>query len=209
MARKTILITAGATKEPIDPVRFISNASSGKMGYALAGAAMEAGFEVVLIGGDSELPVPKGVEFVKAISAGQMFEAVKKYFSKCDCLIMAAAVSDYTPAKVSSVKIKKTAGPVSIELQPTEDILKWAGGQKGQGQYLVGFALEDVDLKSRAEKKMSDKNLDMIVANSPDAIGADSSSVYIKQKQSDWVEILDSDKPVTAKKIINLIADEF
>ena len=205
MARKTILITAGATKEPIDPVRFISNASSGKMGYALAGAAMEAGFEVVLIGGGSELPVPEGVEFVKAISAGQMFEAVKKHFSKCDCLIMAAAVSDYTPAKVSSVKIKKTAGPVSIELQPTEDILKWAGGQKGDGQYIVGFALEDVDLKSRAEKKMSDKNLDMIVANSPDAIGANSSSVYVKQKQNGWIEILDSDglkKSVKLPKII-------
>ena len=156
------LITAGPTREYIDPVRFISNASSGRMGYALAEAAIEAGHKVTLVTTMSERKIPDGVKAVSVISAANMFEAVKKYFKQCDCLIMAAAVADYTPVKISKTKIKKEKLKISLELEPTVDILKWAGKEKNK-KILVGFALEDKNLRANAEKKLIEKNLDMII----------------------------------------------
>jgi len=203
-----ILITAGGTREYIDPVRFISNASSGRMGYALARAALKAGHKVALISA-SDLQPPVGVDFVSVESAEDMFNAVKKLFPRCDCLIMAAAVADYTPARPSKTKIKRTNKPITIKLKPTSDILKWAGKYKNskfrQRQLVVGFALEDKNIRRNAENKLREKNLDMIVANSPAAIGSDKSDVLIKTASSGWIKIANVDKVVSAGKIIRML----
>ncbi len=204
------LITAGGTREYIDPVRFISNASSGRMGYALARAAVSSGHKVTVIS-TCELQPPVGVEFVGVESACEMFAAVKRYFDKCDCLIMAAAVADYTPVRPAKSKIKKQNKSLSIKLKPTADILKWAGRQRRvtskmvKGQIVVGFALEDKAIRSRAEKKLKEKNLDMIIANSPDAIGSDKSTVQIKTSNGGWIKIENATKTTIAKRIIALL----
>ena len=207
-----ILITAGGTREYIDLVRFISNASSGKMGYALARAALKAGHKVTLITALTSQKPPGAAKLVNVETAAQMFEAVKKHFSRCDCLIMAAAVADYTPAHPAMTKIKKTGKSMTIKLKPTTDILKWAGKHKkvkskkvkSKRQIVVGFALEDKAIRVRAQKKLKDKNLDMIVANSPAAIGADKSNIQIKIPNSSWLKIQNSTKAAIAKKIICL-----
>ena len=200
-----ILITAGGTREYIDPVRFISNASSGKMGYALARTARKAGHKVTLITAPTALKPPGQAKLVKVETAAQMFKAVKKHFKSCNCLIMAAAVADYTPAHPAKTKLKKTGTPITVKLKPTPDILKWAASHKKKTQIVVGFALEDKAIRTRAQKKLKDKNLDMIVANSPAAVGADKSNVQIKFPNSPWLEIQNVTKFVTANKIIRLV----
>jgi len=200
------LITAGGTREYLDPVRFLSNASSGKMGYALARAALKAGHRVTLITAPTTLKPPTGAEIVQVESAAEMFEAVKKHWAKCDCLIMAAAVADYTPAHPSKTKLKKQPTRLTLELKPTPDILKWAGRQKRRDQMLVGFALEDRDLRTNAEHKMREKNLDVIIANTPGAIGADTSTLHIKTIDSDWIEIANTHKTASSRRIIHMIA---
>jgi phosphopantothenoylcysteine decarboxylase/phosphopantothenate--cysteine ligase len=206
-----ILITAGGTREYIDPVRFISNASSGRMGYALARAALKAGHEVTLVTAPTALKTPAGAEIVCVQTAAEMFEAVKEHFPKCDCLIMAAAVSDYTPVRPSKTKLKKQSGRLTLELKPTPDILKWAGRQRRVGnahhkpKVVVGFALEDRDLHANAERKMREKRLDMIVANAPGAIGTEASTVHVKAAGSDWIEIGHTRKARSAYRIIRLV----
>jgi len=203
-----ILITAGGTREYIDPVRFISNASSGRMGYALAKAAIEAGHRVTMITTIEKTNFKFQTSNSKLIivqTAAQMFEAVKKLFEKCDCLIMAAAVADYTPARPAKTKIKKTGKALTIKLKPTADILKWAGKHKKKNQIVVGFALEDKAVRSRAEKKLKEKNLDIIIANTPAAIGTDKSTVQIKTPGSSWSTIENATKVTTAKSIIRLV----
>ncbi len=208
------LITAGGTREYIDPVRFISNASSGKMGYALARAALRAGHEVTLITAPTALKPPAGAAIVQVESAAQMFAAVKGDFPACDTLIMAAAVADYTPARTSKTKIKKDGGlKPTLQLKPTRDILKWAGRHKRRvctahrlRQIVVGFALEDRNLRANAERKMTDKHLDMIVANGPAAIEAERSDVQIKVAGGEWLTLSGMTKAVTARRIIRLAA---
>jgi len=198
------LITAGGTREYIDPVRFISNASSGKMGYALARAALKAGHKVTLATAPTALREPSGVQVVKVETAREMFEAVKKYFARCDCLIMAAAVADYTPARPAKTKIKKTGKALMLRLKPTVDILRWAGRHKKKGQIVVGFALEDKAPRPRAERKMRDKNLDMIIANTTAAIAAEKSTVYIKTNCLAWLPVKNSTKSDIAKRVVAL-----
>ncbi|MFC1781923.1 phosphopantothenoylcysteine decarboxylase [Planctomycetota bacterium] len=204
-----ILITAGGTREYIDPVRFISNASSGRMGYALASAALKAGNEVTLITTVNRAVIGKQLpRIVNVETAAEMFEAVKKHFDKCDCLIMAAAVADYTAAKTLKLKLKKEKKDLTIKLKPTADILKWAGknkNAKGKKRIVVGFALEDKILQQNAEKKLIEKNLDMIVANSVSAIGNEKSAVHIKVSTQSWRELPPARKDVTARRIIKLI----
>jgi len=207
------LITAGGTRQYIDPVRFISNASSGRMGYALVRAALKAGHKVTLITAPASQPVPSAAEIVKVETAAEMFEAVRRHFSRCDCLIMAAAVADYTPAYPAKTKIKRASKRLSIKLKPTVDILKWAGkhkkpgrqkteGRRQKGQIVVGFALEDKNVRARAEKKLKEKNLDMIIANTPAAIGADKSTVQIKIRGRGWLRLAQATKATIAKRII-------
>lgn len=207
--RLHFLITAGGTREYIDPVRFITNASSGKMGIALARAALKVGHHVTLITTIKDLKFKiENLKLYKVETADEMFKAVKKHFPKCDCLIMAAAVSDYTPAKKSKIKIKKSTASLTIKLKPTTDILKWAGKNKKANQTVVGFALEDRNLRKNAEKKLQSKNLDMIIANEPSAIGSEKSTVQIKRKNSDWQMLPKADKSFLAKRIINLLVKE-
>jgi phosphopantothenoylcysteine decarboxylase/phosphopantothenate--cysteine ligase len=200
-----ILITAGGTREYIDPVRFIANASTGQMGYAMARAAIKAGHRVTLITAPTSLRPPKEATVIDVVTSDEMFKAVKAAFAKCDCLIMAAAVSDYKPATSSKTKIKKGRTVMSLELKPTTDILKWAGRNKRKGQMIVGFALEDTDILKNAEKKLKSKKLDMIVANAPAAIGADRSTLHIKTKTTDWQTHENIRKTTSAKWILNEI----
>jgi phosphopantothenoylcysteine decarboxylase/phosphopantothenate--cysteine ligase len=200
-----LLITAGGTREYIDPIRFITNASSGRMGYALASAAVKAGHKVTLITTPVDQQPPKEAKIINVETTAQLFEAVQKHFSRCACLIMAAAVADYTPVKQAKSKIKKTGNSLTIKLKPTVDILKWAGKNKKKNQIVVGFALEDKAVRTRAEKKLKEKNLDMIIANTPDAIGSDKTSVQIKTPDGKWLRPSAAAKSSIAGRIIKLI----
>ena len=172
LAGKKVLVTAGPTKEAIDPVRFISNHSTGKMGYAIASQAAKMGAEVTLISGPVELKAPVGVEVIDVVSAADMYEAVTSRFEESDIVIKAAAVADFTPKSVAEDKIKKTkAEDASIELTSTKDILKTLGEKKSH-QFLCGFSMETKDLEENSRKKLTKKNLDMIVANNVKEEGA-------------------------------------
>ena len=176
LKNKRILITAGPTYEAIDPVRFISNHSSGKMGFALANVAIELGAEVLLISGPSEEKISHpSISVIKVLSAEKMFEKVKKYYSNVDIAISAAAVSDFKPKNYKAQKIKKNQNIQSIELSPTKDILAYMGENK-KDQYLVGFALETENEIDNAKLKLKIKNLDGIVLNSLNDNGSGFSS---------------------------------
>lgn len=164
LAGEKFLITAGPNREPIDPVRYISNRSSGKMGYALARAALRRGAEVVLVSGPTALDPPAGARFIPVTTAAEMQDAVLKEYPHCTAVVMAAAVTDYRPVTATAQKIKRGEGPLELRLQPNPDILE-ALGQKRDGKVLIGFAAETEDLAANAEKKLRKKNLDMIVAN--------------------------------------------
>ena len=161
-----ILVTAGPTREAIDAVRFLSNRSTGKMGYAVAKAAAEAGHDVILVSGPVSLTPPDGLlEFVPVVSAADMAEAVKLRAPDCGMIVMCAAVADYTPAHPIDRKLKKNEGNLFLELRRTEDILKTLGERKAPGQILVGFAAETDDVEAYARGKLAAKNLDWIAAN--------------------------------------------
>lgn len=166
-----VLVTAGATKEAIDPVRYITNHSTGKMGYALAKNAARRGAEVTLVTGAHNLPDPENVSCVHIKSAKDMLDAVKKY-ADADIIVKAAAVADYRPVSVAEDKIKKGDGDASISLERTDDILKFLGENKKSGQLLCGFSMETRDLLENSRKKLEKKNLDMICANSLKVEGA-------------------------------------
>ena len=168
---RKVLVTASRTEEPIDAVRYISNRSSGKMGYAIAVEAMAEGADVTLVSGPSSLPVPGGIKFIRANTASDMAEAVKDNFDDCDILVMAAAVADYAPANPYQGKLKKSGDDMVINLKPTEDILKSIGERK-KNQIVVGFALETDNAVENARKKLKEKNLDFIILNNPLEHGA-------------------------------------
>lgn len=181
--RPRCLITAGPTREHIDPVRFLSNGSSGKMGYALAAAACEVGWHVDLVSGPVALPVPSGVTRHSVVSAADMFAACQPLFADCDLFVAVAAVADYRPKEVSAQKQKKQAGALALELVPTIDILKTLSARKRPGQVVVGFAAETVEVEAYARRKLAEKRLDWIVANdvSQSSIGmnADDNAVLV------------------------------
>ncbi|MGI6174925.1 MAG: bifunctional phosphopantothenoylcysteine decarboxylase/phosphopantothenate--cysteine ligase CoaBC [Christensenellales bacterium] len=171
LAGRRVLITAGPTREAIDPVRYISNRSSGKMGFALARAAQMRGAQVVLVSGPVNLKPPYGVELVRIESVQQMYDAVLSRFDDCDMVIKAAAPADFTPLSVQTEKIKKKDGCRTLQLQDTPDILKSLGAKK-QAQVLIGFAAETQNVEGYAQQKLTDKRLDMIVANDVTKEGA-------------------------------------
>jgi phosphopantothenoylcysteine decarboxylase / phosphopantothenate---cysteine ligase len=166
-----LLITAGPNREPLDPVRYLSNRSSGKMGYALARAAIRRGAEVALISGPTMLEPPAGARLIPVTTAAEMRHAVLDEFPWSTAVIMAAAVTDYRPADFASKKIKRGRGPIELRLEPNPDILKEIGAKKN-GKLLVGFAAETDELVANAKKKLKDKNLDIIVANDITGAGA-------------------------------------
>ncbi len=166
-----LLVSAGPTQERIDPVRYVTNRSSGRMGYAIAEAAQERGAHVTLISGPVALMPPYGVELVPVVSSADMFNTVNAHFEACDALIMAAAPADFTPAQYAENKIKKNGGPLALELVATRDILASVGAKKG-GRILIGFAAETNDVAANAAKKLTAKNLDMIAANDVSASDA-------------------------------------
>ncbi|WP_428236106.1 bifunctional phosphopantothenoylcysteine decarboxylase/phosphopantothenate--cysteine ligase CoaBC [Gracilimonas sp.] len=185
---KKVVVTAGPTREHIDPVRFISNPSSGKMGVAMAEAAQSLGADVTLIHGPLSIPKPEGIHSVKITSTADLFDAVKQ-FDAADVIIMAAAVSDFTPEEVHQNKVKKDKADNEIKLKQTPDILSWLGENKPKGQILIGFAMETENLIENATTKLNKKNADFIIANSlndKDAgFEADTNSVHLLSKDSE------------------------
>ncbi|MEH7544752.1 MULTISPECIES: bifunctional phosphopantothenoylcysteine decarboxylase/phosphopantothenate--cysteine ligase CoaBC [Bacillaceae] len=205
---KTVIITAGPTREKIDPVRFISNHSSGKMGYALAEESVKQGARVILVSGPVSLSAPQGVELVKVESAEDMYQAVLKYFETADVVIKTAAVADYRPKVTFDHKVKKQAGDTNIELERTNDIL-FELGQRKTNQLLVGFAAETDHLEEYAKKKLLNKNADMIVANNVKTEGAgfgtDTNIVTLFKRYGEVISLPLMSKNEVAVKIIEEI----
>lgn len=208
---RTFLITAGPTKEKVDPVRYFTNRSSGKMGYALAEQAALMGAKVVLVSGTDSLPAPKGVKVVHVESAADMFDSVMAYANESDVIIKSAAVADYRPKQVHDSKMKKQPGNMVIELERTKDIL-FELGQKKTNQFLVGFAAETDNMEGYAKGKLVKKNADMIVANNVAAEGAgfagDTNIVTIFHKDKSSVQLPLLSKQETARRILKEISEK-
>jgi len=203
-----ILITAGATREPIDPVRFISNRSSGRMGFALAEAARRRGANVVVVAGVTNVEPTAGVELIRVTSAEEMRDAVLDQIESATAFIAAAAVADYRPNQPASTKIKKSESTLSLELERTPDILREVAQLKRAGQLILGFAAETNDLLSNARAKMTSKNLDMIIANdvSGEGIGFESENnavMILVRDGSEPIELRVMSKAEIADRIVD------
>lgn len=206
---KKVVVTAGPTHEAIDPVRFIANHSSGKMGYAIAEAFSDLGANVELISGPTNIEAPASVSTTKVVSAAEMFEAVKKFQKTADVLIMAAAVADYRPSALSDTKIKKSEDKMQIELEKNPDILSYLGENKSKSQLVIGFALETNNAMENALSKLERKNADMIILNSMEDKGAgfghDTNKVSVLSANNKvWASELKS-KSELAKDIVKQI----
>ncbi len=208
MIGENVLITAGPTKEAIDPVRYLTNHSTGKMGYALATAAARRGANVTLISGQTNLDTPLGVTRIDIESAADMFEEVRKRAGQQDIIIKAAAVADYTPQEFSDEKIKKKDGDYSVALKRTTDILAWLGEHRKKGQFICGFSMETEHMLENSRKKLLQKNADMIVANNlrqeGAGFGVDTNIVTLITKE-DCLELPQMSKEETAVKILDFI----
>jgi phosphopantothenoylcysteine decarboxylase/phosphopantothenate--cysteine ligase len=202
MVGKTFLVTAGPTHEYLDTVRFISNASSGKMGYALAEVAERRGAEVILISGPTNITPPEGVKTIFVKSALDMEKEVLKHFPRCDVVIASAAVSDYRPEKREKEKIKSKIQKKSINLIRNPDILGQLGNQKG-AKFLIGFALETRDLERDAREKLKRKNLDMIIANAPEVMSRDEATVKIFTRSGKKIFLRKMRKEKIAERILS------
>ena len=203
-----VLVTAGPTMEKIDPVRYISNHSTGKMGYAIARAAMMRGAEVTLVSGKTQLEPPMGVRTIDIVSATDMAEAVKGCAKEQDIIIKAAAVADYRPKYAADEKVKKKDDDLSIELERTEDILGYLGEHKQKGQFLCGFSMETEHMIENSRKKLEKKNLDLIVANnlkqSGAGFGTDTNIVTLLTKE-EAIELPIMSKEEVADKLLDFI----
>ena len=204
---RKILVTAGPTREAIDPVRYITNHSTGKMGYAVAKAAALRGADVTLITGKTDTPKPRFVKLIEIESARDMFEAVTKAAAEQDIIIKAAAVADYRPKSAGTEKTKKTDGDMAIELERTDDILKWLGAHRKEGQFLCGFSMETQNMLENSRVKLDKKNIDMIVANNLKVEGAgfgtDTNVVTIITRERD----LELEK-MTKEEVADRLLDE-
>lgn len=206
-----ILVTAGPTREPIDPVRFISNYSTGSMGYAVSRKAAGCGHKVILISGPSQLPAPTGIKLVKVNTALEMKREAEKYFTWCDCLVMSAAVSDYRVAKSSKNKIKSDKKTIALHLVRNPDILEILGKKK-RGKILVGFSLESQSLIGNTVKKIKQKNLDFVVANKVEKnklpFGDRKVTAFIIDKNYRIKKISNATKDAIAGAILNLVTKQ-
>ena len=210
LKNKKVLVTAGPTKEFIDPFRCLTNPSTGKMGIAIANECAKRGAEVILVSSINDDSISNKVKKVKIISTNDMFEAVKNNFKDCDFIIKAAAVSDYTPVQIFDKKVKKQDGNLSIEFKRTQDILKYVGDNKTDNQKVIGFAAETNNLIEYAKEKIIKKNLDYIVANDISkkdiGFGSEDNEVYIIDKHNNIKKIDKSSKNNIAKAIIDEIS---
>ena len=201
-----ILITAGPTREFLDSVRFLSNPSSGKMGYALAGEATRRGHDVALISGPVDLPEPERVTPTYVVSAAEMFEAATEAFAHCQAALMTAAVADYRPVERATKKLAKKDDAMTLELERTRDICAHLGHIKAQ-RVVVGFAMDDHDLHAHAQAKMERKRCDAIVLNGPGNIGGDRARIEILQVGGDWSPLLAGTKAQLAVAILDLVEE--
>lgn len=177
-----VLVTAGPTREYLDDVRYLSNASSGKMGYAIVAAGLQLGWEMILVSGPVDLPPPEGCEFHGVVTTGEMRDSAVQLFEQCDGVIAAAAVCDYKPRERIVGKLAKTGGPVTLEMIETDDVLAELGANKN-GRWVLGFALEAQNPRENALQKLRRKNCDWIVLNHPSAIGSDTNTVELLNRQ--------------------------
>ena len=211
MAGRKVLVTAGPTQEKFDPVRYISNHSSGKMGYAIARAAMLRGAEVTLVSGKTALQPPMGVKTVPVVSAADMAHAVKAAAEKQDIIIKAAAVADYRPARTTDEKMKKKDGELTIALERTEDILAYLGAHRREGQFICGFSMETEHMLENSRAKMEKKHIDMIVANNlrqeGAGFGTDTNVVTLLTKE-ETLELPILSKEEVADRLLTFILEK-
>jgi len=204
------VVTAGPTREPIDPVRYISNRSSGKMGYAIAEAALEAGYDVALISGPVHVNPPGGAKFVQISTSDEMFDAVHQHVHDCDVLVMCAAVADYKPAKASASKIKKRDENLSLDLIPTRDVLASLPTQDRQF-LVIGFAAETNDVEENARQKLRAKNCDAIVANdvsgAHSAMESDENEVTILFRDGEKKKLSRASKKIIARELVKIFSN--
>ena len=204
----TFLITAGPTREPIDPVRYISNRSSGKMGYAIAEAALDVGHDVILISGPVNLARPRNAKVIYVSTSDEMFDAVHQHADDANVCVLCAAVADYKPAQVSPAKIKKRATQFSLELIPTRDILDSLGRLQNRKFLLVGFAAETDHLEANATKKLREKNCDIIVANDARvAMESDENELLILFRDGDTKKISRASKKNLARELVKIFSN--
>jgi phosphopantothenoylcysteine decarboxylase/phosphopantothenate--cysteine ligase len=204
----TFLITAGPTREPIDPVRYISNRSSGKMGYAIAEAALDVGHDVILISGPVNLARPRNAKVISVSTSDEMFDAVHQHADQANVCVLCAAVADYKPAQVSPVKIKKRATQLSLELIPTRDILDSLGRLQNRKFLLVGFAAETDHLEANATKKLREKNCDIVVANDAHvAMESDENELLILFRDGDTKKISRAPKKNLARELVKIFSN--
>jgi phosphopantothenoylcysteine decarboxylase/phosphopantothenate--cysteine ligase len=206
LAGESVLVTAGPTRENVDPVRYLTNRSSGKMGYAIAAAAARRGAHVILVSGPTSLEVPAGVERIDVQSAEEMYRAVLDKVATCSIAIFAAAVADYRPAERNGQKIKRNSQPLTLSLEPTPDILASVARNKGE-RFLVGFAAETEDVAANARKKLAAKNADLMVANDVSAEGAgfdrDTNIVTLFSRDGRDLALPRMTKPEVAQRILD------
>lgn len=200
-----ILITSGPTRQYLDPVRFLTNASSGRMGAALAAVAVERGHEVVIVSGPVHLEYPRAAQVVDVVTTDEMLEACCHEFRECDGMIGTAAPCDYRPRQIAAEKIAKNGAPLLLQLVETPDIVATIGTRKSVHQWLVGFALETHDRHLRARMKLEKKCCDLIVLNGPGAIDAITTTVEIMDRHGHIVRTLEGTKPRVARGIFNVI----
>lgn len=199
-----IVVTAGPTREHLDPVRFLSNPSTGKMGYAIAQAAARRGHRVTLISGPVDLPLPSGTKTIQVTTAAEMAKATKQAFREADAAVLTAAVCDYRPRRQARQKLAKKARPKSIVLVPTEDIAAALGRNKGR-RITIAFALEDHNGRANAERKMRRKNCDAIVLNGPDNVGSDRARVALLLRGARWQSWGADTKPRIAERLLKTL----
>ena len=207
MKTMRFLITAGPTREHLDDVRFLSNSSSGRMGYAIARAAARAGHQVHLVSGPVSLPPPAGVRLIRVTSTAEMYRACAKLFPKVDCLIGAAAPADYTPVRRVRGKSKKSSGIRTLRLKPTVDIIATFGARKKKRPVIIAFALEVQNALPNARKKLIRKNADAILLNSPDAMGAARSSGLIITRSGSRLPFRNLTKAQIGRRLVRLAGE--
>lgn len=200
-----ILITSGPTRQYLDPVRYLTNASSGRMGAALASAALELGHEVVVVSGPVLVPYPADAQIIPVTTTDDMSQASRRLFASCDGLIGAAAPCDYQPVRVETHKIAKTGEPLTLHLIETADVVATLGAEKRSDQWVVGFALETDDQRFRAITKLEKKSCDLIVLNGPEAMNADSNAVEILDPSGQVVDAISGSKDDVGRGILRVI----